>query len=183
MSDRFSLPDEIRERFITLSEQVGATHRALGRVVDEYVSEVQHGQHMAAYELFADLYRQTTGETISPRTIRAWRQAATLYSKHELTQFETLSDSQLIEAVNLAEIAKIDPQAICEWAVANQVSTVPAMRANWLPVTSTEYRIDPPVISGMIRYGIRMFEDTDPRRTEWDALVTRARELVASLDT
>jgi hypothetical protein len=98
MSDRSSLclPAEITDRFTVLAETVGQTHRAIGRVVDEYVSEVQHGMTMQAYELFADLYYRVTGEQISARTIRAWRDSVTAYSKQELREFEALTRSRYL---------------------------------------------------------------------------------------
>ena len=156
------LPDEIRDRFAAVSEIIGKTHRSLGLIVDEYLSEVPYGQHMAAYELFADLYREKTGEQISARTIRIWRHAVIDYSKHDLLQYESLSDAQLTEAVSLAEVAKVTAADVCEWTIANAIDSVPAMRAHWLPQTSTEYEIDLPGISGMKRTIERWIPQDDP---------------------
>ena len=175
-SNPICLPDEIRERFTALSEAVGATHRALGRVVDEYVSEVPHGYHMTAYELFADLYHQVTGEIISARTIRAWRHAAIDFTKYDLERFHALSDSQLVESVKLAEIAKVEPVDVCEWAVANAVQSVPEMRAHWLPVTTYEQDTDLPVVSGLVRYADKHLPEH--RRPRFDALLTELREIL-----
>ena len=170
------LPESNRQDFLTLAANVGASHRAIGRVVDDFVSEVPHGSQMSAYELYADLYYQATGERVSPRTIRGWRRAATLYSKHDLRQFESLTDAQLIEAVNLAEVANIDPQEICAWAIDKQVSTVPAMRAHWLPPTSDEYHVDPPVITGFKRWARRHVPEH--MQAEFDDLLKTINEFV-----
>jgi len=170
-----AMPTEITDRFTALAETVGQTHRALGRIVDEYVSELPHGYAMQAYELFADLYHQVTGETISPRTIRAWRDSVSSYSKQELRDFESLSDSQLVEAVKLSEVANMPAADICRWAVENAVSSVPAMRANWLPTTSTEYAVDIPAISGLIRYANHNLPDE--KRPRFDELLAELRAL------
>lgn len=177
------LPEEIETRFRALAENVGVTHRALGRVVDEYMQGLPHGQHMTGYTLFADLYRQTTGETVSPRTIRAWRYAAILYSKHDLKQFEPLSDAQLVEAVNLSKNGNlpdvITPQKICEWAVKTGCASVPAMRAHWLPPTGDETMTDPPAISAMVRVGrMGRYWTTRPDLLDrWHDLIRQAREI------
>jgi predicted DNA-binding protein len=173
---RLCLPDEIRERFRALSENIGATHRALGRVVDEYISEVPYGQHMTAYELFADLYHQVTGEVISARTIRTWRHLAIAFTKHDLNKYEALSDSQLEAAVSLSETAKVTPQEICEWTLAGAVDNVPAMRAHWLPPTTYEQDTDPPVISGLLRYAEKHLDPA--RRERFDTLLAELRELL-----
>jgi hypothetical protein len=178
--DRLCLPEEIETRFRTLAENVGATHRALGRVIDEYMTKLPHGQHMTAYSIFADLYRQITGETVSPRTVRAWRYAAILYSKHDLEQFEPLSDSQLVEAVKLAKNDNIGitPQDICNWAVEAGCSSVPAMRAEWLPTTGTDEATDPPFISAMVRGGKANIWKSHPELlSEWHALIEQARRI------
>jgi len=181
MSARSSLclPDEICQRFTTLAETVGQTHRALGRIVDEYVSEIPHGLTMQAYELFADLYYRTTGEQISPRTIRAWRDSVTAYSKQEIREFEPLRDAQLVEAVKLSEIANLPAADICRWAIANAVESVPEMRAHWLPTTGTVYQIDPPAISGLIRWANRTLEQGDPRRVRFDEILAELRGMFA----
>jgi hypothetical protein len=176
--DHLCLPEEIETRFRALAENIGVTHRALGRVVDEYMQDLPHGGHMAGYGLFADLYRQVTGETISPRTIRAWRYAAITFSKHDLEQFEQLSDSQLVTAVELSEIANIEPKVICEWAVKTGCASVPAMRANWLPPTGDDAMTDPPAISAMVRAGKSRYWSARPELlAEWHALIEQARRI------
>jgi hypothetical protein len=176
--DRLCLPEEIETRFRALAENIGVTHRALGRVVDEYMQDLPHGRHMAGYGLFADLYRQVTGETISPRTIRAWRYAAITFSKYDLERFEQLSDSQLVTAVELSEIANIEPKAICEWAVETGCASVPAMRANWLPPTGDDTMTDPPAISAMVRAGkLRYWSARPELLAEWHALIEQARRI------
>lgn len=177
--DRLCLPEEIEIRFRTLAENVGATHRALGRVVEEYMTKLPHGKHMDAYGLFADLYRQATGETVSPRTVRAWRYAAISFSKHDLVRFEQLSDSQLVTAVELSEIANIEPKAICEWAVETGCASVPAMRAYWLPTTGDDTMTDPPAISAMVRVGKmgRYWHARPDLLAEWQKLIEQARRI------
>lgn len=172
------LPEEVENQFSTLAGAIGSTKRMLGRIVDEYMQNVPQGKHMAAYSLFADLYHRATGETVSPRTIRHWRHAAFVFSKHDLREFHSLSDSVLIEAVVLAEIANTTPRVICEWAVAKSCDNVPQMRAHWLPVTGTEYQTDPPFISGMLRY-----EKTLPqeKRAAFVELVNEFRRRFAEL--
>lgn len=178
-SSEFTLPEEISQRFTTLAENIGRTHRSLGIVMDEYISDLPHGYHMIAYGLFADLYRQVTGETVSVRQVRAWRQVVTAYSREELRRYEALTDAQLIEAVKLAEIANIEPTEICEWAVANVVTSVPQMQAHWLPVTSDgQDNIDLPAISAVIRTARRFFPADDPRWDELNQLLARLRELL-----
>ena len=174
---RLCLPDEIRDRFAAVSDFIGKTHRSLGLIVDEYLSEVPYGQHMAVYELFADLYREKTGEQISARTIRIWRHAVIDYSKHDLLQYESLSDAQLTEAVSLAETAKVTAADVCQWTIDNAIDSVPAMRAHWLPQTSTEYAIDIPVISGLLRYANHNLPAE--KRQRFDEIVAELRALFA----
>ena len=118
-----------------------------------------------------------TGEIISARTIRSWRHAVIDYSKHDIMEFEVLSDSQLIAAVSLAEVAKVTPREVCEWTVANAVSDVPTMRANWLPPTTYDNNTDLPVVSGLIRYADKHLPaDARPR---FDALISELRQILA----
>jgi hypothetical protein len=49
------------------------------------------------------------------------------------------------------------------------------MRANWLPQTSTEYAIDLPVISGIIRYANHNLPDD--KRPRFDELIAELRAL------
>jgi hypothetical protein len=178
----YCLPDDISNDFEIIAGREGQIHRMLGRIVDEYVSGefTHHGQRMIIYGLFADLYYRTTGETISARQIRAWRHSAVDYSKHDLERFEALSDSQLTAAIELAETANIDAKEICQWAVDNQVRSVPQMRANYLP-PPTGYSADEwPGILSLVRSARHWHFDADPRFVAW---IAAGRALMRELMT
>lgn len=174
------LPEEVENEFSAVAQGVGRLHRALGRIVDCYVSEVPHGYHMAVYESFADLYHRITGEHISARTIRFWRKSAVEFSKADLKEFHALSDSMLTESVILAEVANIEAKEICKWAVEKAVDSVPALRAHWLPIESGDdlYHQDPPVISNLLRLAREM---TGERRERLDKLIDEIRKLLAEV--
>ena len=74
----------------------------------------------------------------------------------------------------MATIANVPPQDICEWAIDGQVQSVPAMRAEWLPQTTTGYEIDPPAIAGIKRSLARRLAEDDER---WP----RVNEILAEL--
>ena len=150
------LPPEIEDAFGVMCEGVGRIHVELGSFVDEFIHLVPRGQRMAYYELFADVYHRKTGEPISGRTIRAWRHASAKYSRYDLQKYHALSDSQRIEAVKLAEIAKTTPQDICEWCMSTACPDVPTMRAHWLPLTSDDQAVDLPFVTGIIRWATRI---------------------------
>lgn len=175
MNNILCLPEEIKNQFCTIAENIGKTHRMLGRVMDEYISDLPHGRRMDAYIEFANLYNEVTGEIVSPVTVRHWRHSAMCYSRHNLQRFEVLSDSQLTEAVKLAEINKIGADQICEWCVENEVRTVSAMRANWLPNTGTPTQTDPPALSGIIRLFGRLFKTDHPQRKRIDEIINELR--------
>jgi hypothetical protein len=179
--DRLCLPEDVEIEFCTLAENIGFAKRAIGRLVFQYVDQLQYGQQMTAYTLFADLYYKVTGDYISPRTVRAWSDSAKTFTKHDLNQYESLSDSQLLEAVSLSKTAKVPAQQICEWAVETGCASVPAMRAEWLPVTGNDDYVDPPFVSGFARF-IRRFAETDPRRAELENLIERVREILRRAD-
>lgn len=169
------LPDEITNRFTVIAENIGRTHRQLGAIMDEYISDLPHGYHMQAYKAFAELYYQITGEVVSEVTVRHWRHSAMSYSKNNLLQFEQLSDSQLTEAVKLAEINNLDAGYICQWCVDNQIKSVPEMRAEWLPVSGPPEAIDPPALSGIIRLFGRLFKPDHPHRARIEEIITELR--------
>jgi hypothetical protein len=107
----------------------------------------------------------------------------TKFSKLELQRYENLSQAQLTEAVKLAEINKIEPVDVCEWAVANAIDSVPAMRAHWLPQTSTDYVIDPPWISGIKSTINKWFPADDPEYRDIMRMVDEiARRLLARMN-
>lgn len=175
------LPEDVENQFSAVAQGVGSIHRMLGRIVDEYMADVPQGSHMAVYDSFGDLYHRVTGENISARTIRAWRKSAVEYSKNEIEQFHELSDSMLTEAVLLAEIAKIEPRYICEWAVDHAVKSVPQLRAHYLPQESGPdiYRQDPPVVSSLLRY-VRRFDGE--KLTRFQKLIDEIRQLLLELE-
>lgn len=172
------MPPEISDRFTVLAQQVGTIERSLGRVMDEWITELPKGYHEQAFELFSDLFRSATGQYRSPRTMRSWRTAAITYKRHELESFHALSDSQLVAAVELAEIRQdgATAQDIAAWAVANHVSSVPAMRDQWGTITSTDGETDPGWLTGLKRTAKRYLQPNDAR---WP----RVKELFAELRT
>jgi len=179
MINKISIPDDVINQFTTVAQSIGTIERTLGKIMDEWISELPKGLHETAFELFADLYRTATGQTRSPRTMRAWRTAAIMYSKHDIEKYHTLTDSQLTAAVVLAEIRqdKTTPQQIAAWAVEHHVSSVPKMYDHWGEQTSTNGETDPGWISSIKRY-VRHWPQNDPRHAELSALLAQVRALI-----
>jgi len=173
------MPEEISERFKILAQSVGTIERSLGRVMDEWITELPKGYHEQAFEMFSDLYRSATGQYRTPRTMRSWRTAAITYKRHELETFHALSDSQLVAAVELAEIRQdgATAQDIAQWAVDKGVSSVPAMREQWGTITSTGDEIDPGWLTGIKRTAKRYLSPDDPRWKRVNEIFSELREL------
>lgn len=177
---RTVLPERVANVFRTIAENIGRTHRTLGKIIDTYMQDLPHGCHMQAYGEFVDLYKQTTGELVSVPTIRSWRRAAVIYTKHDLMEYGSLSDSQLIESIKLSEINRellpdITPQDICNWCMDTLTNTVPAMQAHWLPLTGTPEYIDPPALSGIIRLFGKLFSRDNPHRARIEEIIAELR--------
>ena len=170
------LPDEVLTIISAFAEQ--SSHAKMdfahALIASGFVAEIPHGRHEETYAMIADTWNAHSGEEVTPRTIRYWIQAAQAYTDKELRDFRDLTPAQLIEAVKLATIAKVEPAEICQWAVAWEVQTVSAMRANWLPITGEPDRTDPPALSGIIRLFDRLIKPDNPHRT-------RVLEMIAEI--
>lgn len=172
------LPDDIVTTVRFFAEQSVQPRRLMVRVLADFLIEIPYGAKMTIYELIAAEWHSATGDNVSGRTVRAWIHSVQDFTRVELQRYETLSDAQLIAAVELSEIAKVTPQQICEWAIAEQVSSVPQMRLEWLPPTSTAYTIDPGWLSAIKNTANRMLKHDDPRWPRITALFAELRELL-----
>lgn len=160
LHQRVELDPDCAARFAVLAEQITKTRRAMGKIVDESILESpSHIYHETIYELYADLYYQKTGDKVSPRTVRYWRDMAIKFTAHDIATFELLPDSILLEAVKLSdELASFanghnaTAQQICQFAMDNQISTVPDLRERILPSTYTGNERDPGWLSSLKRH-------------------------------
>ena len=133
---RIEIPDEVADRFRTLAETKAGIERALGRVMDDWISELPTGYHETAFELFQRLYYDTTGHWREIRTLQFWRTCATRYTAAELEELHPLSDAQLNKAVELAINCTDGTTAadIGRWAIANGINKVPPMVEHWAKI-------------------------------------------------
>ena len=172
-----SLPDDILQTIQNYANEATKQKRLLAFVLQDFLSDIPHGQHMTMYELIAAEWSAVTGDIISGRTVRHWVHSVKTYSQAQMTRYQLLTDAQLIEAVKLASDCQneITPQQICEWCVENEIATVSAMRANWLPLTGTPEQTDPPALSGIIRLFSRLFKQDNPHRARIEEIIRELR--------
>jgi len=174
---KLSLPDDILQTIQAFAEETAKQKRLLAYCLQDFLEDIPHGQHMTMYELIADEWNNVTGEIISGRTVRYWVQSVKTYSKAQMETYQPLTDAQLIEAVKLASDCQneITPQEICDWCIANEVRTIPAMRANWLPLTGTPEQTDPPALSGIIRLFGKLFKKDNPHQARIQEIINELR--------
>lgn len=175
--NKLSLPDDILQAIQAFAEEATKQKRALAYCLQDFLDDIPHGQHMTMYELIADEWNAVTGDMISARTVRYWVHSVKTYSKVQMQEYHALTHAQLIEAVKLASDCQNEttPQQICQWCVVNEVRTVAAMRANWLPLTGTPEQTDPPALSGIIRLFGRLFKPDNPHRDRIEEIITELR--------
>jgi hypothetical protein len=174
------LPDTVRETVRIFANASATARRAMAHELQEYMDQVPYGAKMTVYELIAHEWNDATGDQVTANTVRHWMRSVTEYTMHDLRRYEHLTDAQLVEAVSLATVAKVTPQDICDWAVDGQVQSVPTMRAEWLPQTSTGYEIDPPWLAGLKRTIARHIPQDDPRWQRVNELIAELRNLLIS---
>lgn len=176
------LPDEIIEAVRNHAGESVRQRRALAYSILPYLDEVERydGSLATVYELVADEWNRATGDGITARTVRYWVQSVRVFTKQELRRYEPLTDAQLIEAVRIGnDCQTASPQEICDWCVSEAVYSVPAMRAHWLPLTGTDEQVDPPAVTGLVRYLFRRFPSNHPNRAKVEELIAALRELLA----
>jgi hypothetical protein len=173
------LPDEIIATVKHFANEATKQKRLLAYVLREFIeeNEVPHGKLMHIYDEIAAIWHECTGEEISGRTVRYWVQSVSQYSRAELQAYAPLSDAQLIEAVKLASDCQNDmtPQIICQYCVDQQIDTVTAMRAKFLPATGDGVMIDNPKLTAIIRWFTKLVPQTSPHYGRMQEIIAEVR--------
>lgn len=173
------LPDAILDVIRAYANEATKQKRMLAYAVMEFIeeNEVPHGKLMAVYDEIAETWHACTGDEISGRTVRYWIQSVAEYSRAELRAYIPLTDAQLIEAVKLASDCQneMTPQIICQYCVDNQIDTVSAMRAKFLPATGDGLVIDNPKLTAVIRWFTRLVPNTSPHYGRMQEIIAEVR--------
>jgi hypothetical protein len=185
-----SLPDGFLADIEEQVEKLNASHetdalieRDIGGLVDEVIATVPHGERMTLYNEVAAAIRSVAsrGEyrNVSGRSVRYWRRTfAWMNAKGNL--YPELSGSLVNAGVRIATICDLDPEYVCEWLMATGTRQIDALEAHFLPQTSSDYQIDHPVISGLLR-GINKNWQSHPRMPRLLRLVNLLRAEIKAI--
>jgi len=171
------LPDDILTIISAFAEESGNAKRGFAHalVACGFVAEIKHGYHDEVYAMIADQWNAHSGEDVTARTVRYWIASVQDYTADELRAFRDLTSAQLVEAVKLATIAKVEVGDICRWAVDGQVQTVTAMRAHWLPLTGEPDKTDPPYVTALVRWFGRLAQKHSEHKPRIDEMIAEVR--------
>lgn len=175
-----TLPDDIINEVQELCDQAVSKQIAIGYAVWRWMKQagVKHGEKMQAYDAFADVVYQRTGEAVTGNTIRKWKHAADLMEEVG-DRYQAMPYAVFLEAVNLSSPGQNEIM-ILDWAIEN-LPTVPQLRAHWLPQTSADTYAQPdaPAVAALVRSFRRMLPEGDPRWAIAQPLIETLRKLFA----